>query len=79
MEPEVPLQHGAEILRHVRHARMQSCHQARVERQKVQPERSVSHHQTEYVSVTAPLCGDSRYEICQVRFGVQERTSAWGR
>lgn len=46
MEAEVSLQHGAEILGHVRHAGMQRCHQARVERQEIQPEKSVSHLKT---------------------------------
>lgn len=37
MEPEVSFQHGAEVLGHVGHAGMKSCHQARVEGQKIQP------------------------------------------
>ena len=37
MEPEVSLQHGAEVFSHVWHAGMKSCHQARVEGQKIQP------------------------------------------
>ncbi len=37
MEPEVSLQHGAEVFSHVRHAGVKSCHQARVEGQEIQP------------------------------------------
>ena len=33
MKPKVSLQHGAEVLSHIRHAGMQSCHQTRIERQ----------------------------------------------
>lgn len=39
VEPEVSLQHGAEVFSHVWHAGMKSCHQARVEGQKIQPGR----------------------------------------
>lgn len=37
MEPEVSLQHGAEVLSHVGHAGVKSRHQTRVEGQKIQP------------------------------------------
>lgn len=50
MEPEVSFQHGAEVLGHVRHAGVESRHQAGVEGQEVQPARgegqSSSHPQT---------------------------------
>lgn len=39
MEPEVSLQHGAQVLGHVGHAGVESRHQARVEGQKIQPAR----------------------------------------
>lgn len=39
VEPEVSLQHGAEVFSHVWHAGVKSCHQARVEGQKIQPGR----------------------------------------
>lgn len=41
MEPEVSLQHGAEVLSYVTHAGVKSRHQTRVEGQKVQPARGV--------------------------------------
>lgn len=37
VEPEVSLQHGAQVFGHVRHAGMKGGHQARVEGQEIQP------------------------------------------
>lgn len=37
VEPEVSLQHGAQVFGHVRHAGVKGGHQARVEGQEIQP------------------------------------------